>query len=297
LKQSVELALEVMPLTTFRFSDIIDILVVTLIIYQVLILVRRTRAVQLVIGLGVLFAAYLVSVWLQLYTLQWLLSRVGLVVPLALLVLFQPELRRVLEQFGRGGVSLVGFTTNGLDREARIRLINDVARAARILGSRKIGALIILERRVGLADFIETGIRIDGVATVQLLINIFFPNTPLHDGAVIIRGNRVLAAGCLLPLTERPGLSRALGTRHRAAIGITEETDAVSVVVSEETGTISLAREGRISRGLTEEELKASLLALSGPQPLHVPVHLPALRVPTSVRVPGFWQWARRRGE
>ena len=297
MKQSVELALEVMPLTTFRFSDIIDILVVTLIIYQVLILVRRTRAVQLVIGLGVLFAAYLVSVWLQLYTLQWLLSRVGLVVPLALLVLFQPELRRVLEQFGRGGVSLVGFTTNGLDREARIRLINDVARAARILGSRKIGALIILERRVGLADFIETGIRIDGVATVQLLINIFFPNTPLHDGAVIIRGNRVLAAGCLLPLTERPGLSRALGTRHRAAIGITEETDAVSVVVSEETGTISLAREGRISRGLTEDELKASLLALSGPQPLHVPVHLPALRVPTSVRVPGFWQWARRRGE
>jgi len=297
LKQSVQMAPEVMPLTTFRFSDIIDILVVTLIIYQVLILVRRTRAVQLVIGLGVLFAAYLVSVWLQLYTLQWLLSRVGLVVPLALLVLFQPELRRVLEQFGRGGVSLVGFTTNGLDREARIRLINDVARAARILGSRKIGALIILERRVGLADFIETGIRIDGVATVQLLINIFFPNTPLHDGAVIIRGNRVLAAGCLLPLTERPGLSRALGTRHRAAIGITEETDAVSVVVSEETGTISLAREGRISRGLTEEELKASLLALSGPQPLHVPVHLPALRVPTSVRVPGFWQWARRRGE
>jgi len=298
LKQSVQMAPEVMPLTTFRFSDIIDILVVTLIIYQVLILVRRTRAVQLVIGLGVLFAAYLVSVWLQLYTLQWLLSRVGLVVPLALLVLFQPELRRVLEQFGRGGVSLVGFTTNGLDREARIRLINDVARAARILGSRKIGALIILERRVGLADFIETGIRIDGVATVQLLINIFFPNTPLHDGAVIIRGNRVLAAGCLLPLTERPGLSRALGTRHRAAIGITEETDAVSVVVSEETGTISLAREGRISRGLTEEELKASLLALSGPQPLHMPaVHLPTLRVPTSVRVPGLWQWARRRGE
>src|SRR5438034_4450267 len=133
--------LKVMPLFTFRFTDIIDILVVTLILYQVLILVRRTRAVQLVIGLGVLFAAYLVSVWLQLYTLQWLLSRVGLVVPLALLVLFQPEVRRVLEQFGRGGVSLVGFTTNGLDREARIRLINDVARAARTLGSRKIGAL------------------------------------------------------------------------------------------------------------------------------------------------------------
>jgi diadenylate cyclase len=287
-----------MPLLAFRFSDLIDILVVSLIIYQVLMLVRRTRAVQLVIGLGVLFAAYLVSVSLQLYTLQWLLSRVGLVVPIALLVLFQPELRRVLEQLGRGGVSLVGVTTNGLDREARIRLINDVARAARILGSRKIGALIILERWVGLADFIETGIPIDGVATVQLLINIFFPNTPLHDGAVIIRGNRVVAASCLLPLTERPGLSRALGTRHRAAIGITEETDALSVVVSEETGTISLAREGRVTRGLTEEELKASLLALSGPKPLHVPgFRVPAWHVSVPVRMPGLWQWARRRGE
>ncbi|HLW60871.1 MAG TPA: diadenylate cyclase CdaA [bacterium] len=289
-----------MPLAmpTFRPSDLVDILVVTFIIFQILMLVRRTRAVQLVIGLAVLFAAYVISQYLQLYTLQWLLSRVGLVVPIALLVLFQPELRRMLEQLGRGGVSLVGITTHGLDRETRIRLVNDVARAARILGSRKIGALIILERNVGLADFIETGIRVDGLATVQLLISIFFPNTPLHDGALIIRGNRVVAAGCLLPLTERPGLSRALGTRHRAALGITEETDAVAVVVSEETGTISLAREGRLTRGLTEEELKVTLLALTVPQPIRMPgFRVPAVRVPMSVRVPGIWQWARRRGE
>jgi len=282
---------------SFRLADVIDILVVTLIVFQVLMLVRRTRAVQLAIGLGLLFAAYVVSQWLQLYTLQWLLSRVGFVVPIALLVLFQPELRRLFEQLGRGGVSLVGFHANGLDREARIRLVNDVARAARILGSRKIGALIILERRVGLADFIETGIRIDGIATVQLLINIFFPNTPLHDGALIIRGNRVLAAGCLLPLTVRPGLSRALGTRHRAAIGITEETDAVAVVVSEETGTLSLAREGRITRGLTEEELKVALLALIGPQVRIAPFRVPTLHVPVPVRVPESWHWARRRSE
>lgn len=281
----------------FRLADVIDILVVTLIVFQVLMLVRRTRAVQLAIGLGLLFAAYVVSQWLQLYTLQWLLSRVGFVVPIALLVLFQPELRRLFEQLGRGGVSLVGFHANGLDREARIRLVNDVARAARILGSRKIGALIILERRVGLADFIETGIRIDGIATVQLLINIFFPNTPLHDGALIIRGNRVLAAGCLLPLTVRPGLSRALGTRHRAGIGITEETDAVAVVVSEETGTLSLAREGRITRGLTEEELKVALLALIGPQVRIAPFRVPTLHVPVPVRVPESWHWARRRHE
>ncbi len=284
-------------LPSFRLSDIIDILVVSLIVFQVLMLVRRTRALQLAIGLGVLFAAYVVSQRLQLYTLQWLLSRVGLVVPIALLVLFQPELRRMLEQLGRGGVSLVGFHFAGLDREARIRLVNDTARAARILGSRKIGALIVLERRVGLADFVETGIQIDGVATVQLLINIFFPNTPLHDGAVIIRGNRVVAAGCLLPLTGRPGLSRALGTRHRAAIGITEETDAVAVVVSEETGTLSLAREGRLSRGLTEEELKVTLLALIGPQTRAAPFRVPALHVPVPMRVPEFWQWGRRRSE
>jgi diadenylate cyclase len=227
------------------------------------------------------------------------LSYVGLVVPIALLVLFQPELRRMLEQLGRGSVLLVGFTPHGLDREAAIRLVNDVARAARILGTRKIGALIVLERRVGLEDFIETGIRVDAIVTVQLLISVFFPNTPLHDGAVIIRGNRLAAAGCLLPLSERPGLIRPLGTRHRAAIGLTEVTDALAVVVSEETGTISLAVEGRLDRGLTEEELKARLLALAGlsvvaGRGLHMP-GVPAVRVP-SFRVPPLRVplWRRR---
>ncbi len=272
-----------------RIRDLIDILIVALVIYQILMLIRGTRAVQLVAGLMVLFSAYVVSRWLGLYTLQWLLSYVGLVVPIALLVLFQPELRRMLEQLGRGGVSLVGLTPHGLDREAAIRLVNDVARAARILGSRKIGALIVLERGVGLADFIETGIRVDGIVTVQLLISIFYPNTPFHDGALIIRGNRALAAGCLLPLSENPGLSRALGTRHRAAVGVTEETDAVAVVVSEETGTISVAREGQLSRGLTEEELKVTLLALSGSQlPRSGVLKVPSLRVPPL--------WPRRKG-
>ena len=276
-----------------RIWDLLDIFVVAFIVYQILMLIRGTRAVQLVTGLGLLFAAYVISRWLGLYTLQWLLSYVGLVVPIALLVLFQPELRRMLEQLGRGSVSLVGFTPHGLDREGAIRLVNDVARAARILGSRKIGALIVIERRTGLEDFIETGIRIDALVTVQLLINVFFPNTPLHDGAVIIRGNRLVAAGCLLPLSERPGLARPLGTRHRAALGLTEVADSIAVVVSEETGTISLAVEGRLERGLTEEELKVRLLALVGVpsvagRGLHVPVvRVPALRVP---RVPEFWR-------
>lgn len=273
-----------------RIWDLLDILVVAFVVYQILMLIRGTRAVQLVTGLGLLFAAYIVSRWLGLYTLQWLLSYVGLVVPIALLVLFQPELRRMLEQLGRGSVLLVGFTPHGLDREAAIRLVNDVARAARILGSRKIGALIVLERRVGLEDFIETGIRVDALVTVQLLINVFFPNTPLHDGAVIIRGNRLVAAGCLLPLSERPGLIRPLGTRHRAAIGLSEVTDAVAVVVSEETGTLSLAVEGRLDRGLTEEELKVRLLALAGlPAVAGRSLRVPAVRVPT-LRVPELWR-------
>jgi len=271
-----------------RVWDLVDILVVALIIYQVLLLIRGTRAVQLVFGLAVLFGVYVVSRWLGLYTLQWLLSYVGLVVPIALLILFQPELRRIVEQLGRGGVSLVGLSPHGLDREAAIRLINDVARAARILGSRKIGALIVFERQVGLQDVVETGIRVDGIVSVQLLVTVFFPNTPLHDGALIIRGNRVMAAGCLLPLSERPGLNRAMGTRHRAALGITEDTDAVAVVVSEETGTISLAQEGRARRGLTEEELKVALLALAGPPPTRPGV----LRMP-SLRVPVAWPWRK----
>lgn len=274
-----------------RVWDLVDILVVTIIVYQVLMLIRGTRAVQLVSGLAVLFGVYVVSRWLGLYTLQWLLGYVGLVVPIALLILFQPELRRMLEQLGRGGVSLVGLSPHGLDREAAIRLINDLTRAARVLGSRKIGALIVLERQVGLQDVIDTGIRVDGVVTVQLLINIFYPNTPLHDGALIVRGNRVAAAGCLLPLSERPGLARGMGTRHRAALGITEDTDAVAVVVSEETGTISLAQEGRVRRGLTEEELKVALLALAGPAPMRSGVfHVP--RVPP-LRVPAFWPWRK----
>jgi diadenylate cyclase len=167
-----------------------------------------------------------------------------------------------------------------------------VARAARVLGSRKIGALIVIERRTGLEDFIETGIRVDAQVTVQLLISIFFPSTPLHDGAVIIRGNRLVAAGCLLPLSERPGIARPLGTRHRAAIGLSELTDALAVVVSEETGTISLAVERHLDRAFSEEELKVRLLELVGIPAVAgrtLRVHVPAMRMP-SLRVPESWR-------
>jgi diadenylate cyclase len=250
-----------------RIFDVLDILIVTILVYQLLMLIRRTRAAQLFVGLVVLVIAYGASRLLGLYTLQYILGYIGLVIPIALLVVFQPELRRMLEQLGRGGVLVAGFAPHGLGREETIRLINDVGRAARVLSMRKIGALFVLERRTGLADFIETGIRLDSLVTVQLLINLFFPNSPLHDGAVIIRGNRVMAASCLLPLSENAALSRTLGTRHRAGLGITEQTDAVAVIVSEETGTISLARDSELVRGLSEEELKGELLRLFAGQP------------------------------
>jgi diadenylate cyclase len=244
-----------------RPVDLLDIFIVTVLVYQVLLLVRGTRAVQLASGLFVLFAVYTASRVLKLNTLQWILSYLTLAIPLALLVIFQPELRRMLEQLGRGGVFVQGVG-HGLGREETIRLVNDIARACRILSGRRTGALLVLERRTGLNDVIESGIKVDAVVSVQLLITTFFPNTPLHDGAVVIRGNRLMAASCLLPLSENPHLSRTLGTRHRAAVGISEATDAIAVVVSEESGGISLARDGRLTRGLTEEELKVALLEL-----------------------------------
>ncbi len=262
-----------------RALDLLDIAIVTALVYQVLWLVRGTRAVQLSTGLAVLFVVYTASRLLKLSTLQWVLSYLGVVIPIAVLVIFQPELRRMLEQLGRGGV-LVSGLGHGLGREEMIRLVNDVARACRVLATRKTGALIVLERRTGLGDVIESGIKIDGLASVQLLITTFFHNTPLHDGAVVIRGNRLMAAGCLLPLSESPQLSRTLGTRHKAAVGISEVTDAVAVVVSEETGAISLARGGTLSPGLSEEELKVALLGLlahGGP------------------RSPTLWPWRRNQ--
>lgn len=262
---------------SFRALDLLDIAIVAALVYQVLWLVRGTRAVQLASGLAVLFAVYTASRILKLNTLQWVLSYLGVVIPIALLVIFQPELRRMLEQLGRGGVFVSGLSL-GLGREETIRLVNDVARACRILAGRKTGALIVLERRTGLNDIVESGIKMDALASVQLLITTFFPNTPLHDGAVVIRGNRVMAAGCLLPLSENPHLGRTLGTRHRAAVGISEATDAVAVVVSEESGVISLARGGTLSRGLSEEELKVTLLGLLAHG---------------GARGPALWPWRR----
>ncbi len=244
-----------------RLVDILDIVIVTALVYQLFHMIRGTRAVQLVIGVAILILAYAASRRFGLYTLQYVLQYLGVVIPIAVLVIFQPELRRMLEQLGRGGVLVSAFAPLGLGREETIRLVN------------KIGGLLVLERHTGLADYIETGIKVDAVVTVQLLISVFFPNSPLHDGAAIIRGNRVMAAGCLLPLSENLAVTKTLGTRHRAGLGVTEQTDAVAIIVSEETGTVTLAREGELHRDLSEEELKAALLTLFGAKPAPSTAH------------------------
>lgn len=246
-------------LSTIGFLDIIDILIVAFFLYKVYSLMKDTRAVALLKGLVVLLMATLVSKWLDLNVINWLLQKTMTVVLVALPVVFQPELRRALEQLGRGRF----FKKNGtLSDEQAERFLDEVTQAVTALAKNKIGALLVFERETGLNDYIETGIKVDGLVSNEFLINIFIPNTPMHDGAVIIRGDRVMAAGCLLPLTEDRSLNKELGTRHRAAIGLSEQTDAMIVVVSEETGTISIADGGHLTRHLDGVLLKENLRPL-----------------------------------
>jgi diadenylate cyclase len=239
------------------FLIILDITVVSFVIYKIIMLIKGTRAVQLIKGLMVLVVAYFISDLLQLTTVNWFLQQVQLLIVVALPIVFQPELRRALEQLGRGRI----FSRNlsFLAVEDRSRLINEMVRAVQALSKNMHGALIVIENETGLSDYIETGVNLDGVVSAELLVNVFVPNTPLHDGAVIIRGDRVAAAGCFLPLTDSPYLSKQLGTRHRAALGITENSDCVVIIVSEETGTVSVAFEGELTRYLDEKNLKEML--------------------------------------
>lgn len=243
-------------LHTMTILDVLDILLVAFFLNKLYQMLKDTRAASLFKGLLVLLAVMLVSKWLNFYVVNWLLEKFFYVVVIALPVVFQPELRRALEQIGRGKL----FRKSTLLNEYQVEnMLEAVANTADSLSRHKIGALIVFERETGLGDYIETGIQIDGLISSELFENIFIPNTPLHDGAVIVRGNRIVAASCLLPLTEARNLSQELGTRHRAAIGLSEQTDALVLVVSEETGTISLARGGGLQRYLTHHDLKALL--------------------------------------
>ncbi len=238
---------------TMRLWDILDILVVAFFFYRMYLLVRDTRATALLKGLVFLGLITVVSGWLQLHVVSWILDKLMTVLIVALPVVFQPELRRALEQIGRGKFYISSRTMNALELDA---VIDHVVEATATMAKNKIGALIVFERMVGLDDRIDTGIRLEGLVSKELLGNIFIVNTPLHDGAVIIRENRIMAAGCLLPLTRDRSLSSELGTRHRAAIGMSEQADCIVVVVSEETGIISYAYGGHIYRNLEDEGLR-----------------------------------------
>src|SRR4051812_8035753 len=237
--------------------DLVDILVVSLLIYELLKLIRGTRAVQMALGGGVLVALFYGSRWGRLETVNWLIRNMVGYIVFAVIVLFQSDIRRALAHLGRAP-----FFRYFAKAESAAESIEELVVAASMLSAQRVGAIIAIERQIGLRNYIEGGIPLDAVLTYDLLESIFLPQSPLHDGAVIVQEDRVAAAACFLPLTVNPKLSKELGSRHRAAIGLTEENDSVAVVVSEETGGISIVVDGQIERGLDSDRLRGRLRAL-----------------------------------
>lgn len=240
-----------------RIQDIVDILLISMIIYRILSFVRETRAEQLMKGVGLLLVLTKISEILRLYAVNWLLSNTVTMGAFAIIVVFQPELRRGLEYLGRS--SIIPNNLLEYERSVMSPTIESISSAVQSLSRQQIGALIIVEGKTGLGDIIETGVEIGGLISTDLLISIFIPSSPLHDGAVIVRGDKVMAAGTFLPLSQDRSLSSEMGTRHKAALGISERSDVLSIVVSEETGTISVAENGKMSRHLDIETLEAIL--------------------------------------
>ncbi|HLQ62807.1 MAG TPA: diadenylate cyclase CdaA [Candidatus Acidoferrales bacterium] len=252
LRQWLEVLRQVGPL------EIIDVAIVAVVLYQLLRLVRGTQAVQLVVGLVVLALVGVVASQLNLLLLSWLFRNAAPFIVFAIIVAFQPELRRALDQVGR--VGHLGRPLAGFNPQLFSRAVSEAIRASERLSARRTGAIIAFEREVGLEDYAATGVRINGEVSAEFVQAIFFPNSPLHDGAVIIRGDQILAAGCLLPLPEEGTVRERLGTRHRAAIGLSLASDALVVVVSEETGNISVVEDGQITRNLDGEGLRRRLV-------------------------------------
>jgi len=247
-----------------EWRDVIDIVIITYVFYRLILIIRGTRAEQLVKGLVLLLLAMVLSDQAGLDTLHWTLRQTMTVGLIAIPIVFQPELRRALEHLGRGKFFKSSYW-NWSSQDFEV-MIDELSKAIFVLVKKRIGALIVVERSTGLKEWVDTGIPVEGLVTAELLVNIFFPRSPLHDGAVIIQGNQIVAAGCYLPLTEDPNLGKELGTRHRAAIGITEQSDAVAIIVSEETGTISIAHDGVLTRYLDEKKLKMMLTELCSPE-------------------------------
>ena len=241
-------------LMQFRIADAVDILIIAILLYRLIVLTKETRAYQVLKGVGVLFIAAIISDTLQLQTVSWLLNSIVTSGIIVIVILFQPELRRALEHIGRGKL----FDKNVFSdiKQEETQCVNELQQAIMDLSKRRVGALIVIEQRTGLGDIIATGTRIEGVISAPLIENIFEPNTPLHDGAVIIRDNRVVSAACFLPLSEDFTVARELGTRHRAALGVSSVSDSITLIVSEETGVISFARDGKLVRYVDQKALK-----------------------------------------
>ncbi|WP_338752650.1 diadenylate cyclase CdaA [Bacillus sp. FJAT-52991] len=237
-------------------SNILDILLVWFVVYKLLMIIRGTKAVQLLKGIFVIVIIRSVSGLLGLDTLSWLMQQALTWGFLAVIIIFQPEVRRALEQLGRGRLF---SRTMSQEDEDQLKMIDALVKSVGYMAKRRIGALISIERETGMNDYIETGIAMNSTISSELLINIFIPNTPLHDGAVIIQKNQISAAGCYLPLSENPFISKELGTRHRAALGVSEVTDSITIVVSEETGAVSIAKNGDLYRELSPEDFKQLL--------------------------------------
>lgn len=242
--------------TQLRLQDLIDIVIVSYIIYKVFLLVKGTRAARMLIGVGVLLTLSLFSRFLELYTLDWLIQSFWTQIIIVLIILFQPEIRKALAQMGETPLF------HRFSSAEEMKTIEEIVKASQSLANRKIGSLIVFERDVSLSEYIEIGVPLDAKVTKELLMSIFHPTSPIHDGAVIIKGNKALAAGCFLPIKLGVDLSKIYGTRHRAALGITEETDAVAIIISEETGSISLAVHGQLESHLDMEKLRQRLTNL-----------------------------------
>lgn len=248
----------------FRLIDVLDIVIVAYLVYKILGFIQETRAQQLVRGLVVLGIVFFLSDFLKLYLLNWLLRNFVTMGLFALIVLFQPELRRGLEQLGRRNI--VSGQFRSLDKENAIEVVKEIVAAVDDFSATRTGALIVFERETMLNDIIETGIIVDARISVRLLGNLFYEGSPLHDGAVIIRGDRIHAASCVLPLTEKKNIGRNLGTRHRAGLGVSEVSDALVIVVSEETGVISVAENGNFRRFMDLKSVEKILLGVYMPQ-------------------------------
>lgn len=245
-------------ISEIKITYIIDIAIIAFVFYKLLGLIKETRAEQLVKGFLIILIISKLSEWAKLYAINFILQSTFTIGLIALVILFQPELRKALEHLGRSQWFITSNKKGAND--SQLKMINEVIDAAGVMSRKKIGALIVVERMIGINDIVETGTITDAKVSADLLMNIFYPKSPLHDGAVVIKNNRIMAAGCLLPLTSNKYISKELGTRHRAAMGMTETSDAVIVVVSEETGAISMAVEGKLQRFLDPTTLKELMI-------------------------------------